>query len=179
MKSLLPTGMAMLTIRPERPEDIPVVWQVNAAAFGRSAEADLVDTLRGRGVVTLSLVAIEEAPIVGHILFTPVTIERKEETHTAVALGPLAVLPAHQNRKIGSQLVTAGLAACRSAGHGVVIVLGHPGYYPRFGFVPAFRHGIRWEQDIPDEVFMVVELLPGALSGVRGVVRYQPEFAAL
>jgi putative acetyltransferase len=169
----------MLTIRQERLEDIPAIWQVNAAAFGHSAEADLVDALRRRGVVTLSLVATEGGQVIGHILFTPITIEAENDMHTATALGPLAVLPLHQNKGIGSRLVRVGLDALREARHGVVIVLGHAAYYPRFGFVPASRHGIRWDRDVPDDVFMVVELLPGALDGVGGVVHYQPEFADL
>lgn len=165
-----------MVIRQERPEDIPLIWRVNAAAFGRAAEAELVDALREQGAALISLVAEEAGEIVGHILFSPVSIEADEGTQTAVALGPMGVLPAYQGRGIGSRLVTAGLEACRSAGHGVVIVLGHPGFYPRFGFVPAVRHGIRWERDVPDEVFMVAELLPGALEGVGGVVHYRPEF---
>jgi len=73
-------------------------------------------------------------------------------------------------------LVEVGLAACREAGHGIVIVLGHPDYYPRFGFRPATLYGIRWEHDAPDEAFMVVELREGTLDGVRGVARYHPAF---
>jgi putative acetyltransferase len=169
----------MTLIRPEGPDDIPAIWRLNEAAFGRAAEADLVDALRRRGAVTLSLVAEENGQLVGHVLFSPVTIEAEQETHTAVALGPLAVLPAFQGRGIGSQLVIAGLEACRYAGHGVVIVLGHPHYYPRFGFEPASRHGIRWDRDVADDVFMVAELLPEELQDVRGVVRYQPEFNAV
>jgi putative acetyltransferase len=169
----------MITIRPERRGDIPAIWRVNKAAFEQTAEADLVDALRRRRAVTLSLVAEEEGQIVGHVLFSPVTIEAEHKTRTAVALGPLAVLPAFQGRGIGSRLVTAGLEACRQAGHGVVIVLGHPNYYPRFGFVPASGHDIYWERDVADEIFMVAELLPEALRSVCGVVHYQPEFDAL
>lgn len=163
-------------VRLEEVGDAAAVWRVNAAAFGRAAEAELVDALREGGGVILSLVAEEEGEIAGHILFTPVTIEEERGEGAAVALGPLAVLPEYQGMGIGSQLVTAGLGMLRAAGHGVVIVLGHPGYYPRFGFVPASRHGIRWDRDVPDNVFMVAELLPGALKGVEGIVHYRPEF---
>jgi putative acetyltransferase len=88
----------------------------------------------------------------------------------------MAVLPAHQRQGVGSLLVRAGLEACRAAGHGCVVVLGHPAYYPRFGFAPASRHGVAWEHPVPDEAFMLLELRPGALGGRGGIVRYQPEF---
>jgi putative acetyltransferase len=88
-------------------------------------------------------------------------------------------LPSHQNQGIGGQLTRAGLEACRAAGYGYVILLGHPTYYPRFGFVPTSRYGIHWDRDVPDEAFMVVELLPGALEGVTGIVHYHPEFDAV
>jgi putative acetyltransferase len=145
------------------------------AAFGRTAEADLVDSLRQRGAYTLSLVAEKEGQVVGHILFTPVMIEG-EERGEAVALGPVAVLPDYQNQGIGTQLIRAGLAACHERGDDVVAVLGHSAYYPRFGFVPSVRVGIRSEYDVPDELFMIAELSLGALAGQTGIVKYQPEF---
>jgi putative acetyltransferase len=91
----------------------------------------------------------------------------------------MAVLPEHQRRGVGSLLVRAGLEECRRAGHGCVVVLGHPEYYPRFGFVPASRHGLAWEHSAPDEAFMVLALRDGALDGLGGVVRYAPEFGAV
>lgn len=163
-------------IRMEQPEDIAAIWQVNEAAFGRPGEADLVDALRQRGAVTLSLVAEQEGKVVGHILFSPMTITNGGEVFTAVGLGPLAVSPAYQKAGIGSQLVKVGLEMLQQAGHSLVIVLGHPTYYPRFGFVPASQFGIRWENEVPDEVFMVLALQPGALDGISGIARYQPEF---
>jgi putative acetyltransferase len=169
----------MIDIRLERTEDWAAVWQVNEAAFDRPGEADLVDALRQRGVVTRSLVAEQDGKIVGHCLFSPVTITAEDQVVTAVALGPVAVLPARQRTGIGSQLIQTGLKMLRQAGHDLVIVLGHAEYYPRFGFVPASRFGIRWENEVPDEVFMVMALRPGGLDGVTGIVRYQPEFAAV
>jgi putative acetyltransferase len=174
----------MATVRRERPEDRAAVQAVNELAFGRAAEADLVDALRTRGQATVSLVAVDAHEVVGHILFSPVTIQPAgeparapgAETVAALGLGPMAVLPARQRHGIGSLLVRRGLEACRDAGHGCVVVLGHPEYYPRFGFAPASRHGVIWEHPAPDEAFMLLELRAGALGGRGGVVRYQPEF---
>lgn len=169
----------MAEVRRENPEDIDAIHDVEEQAFGRPDEANLVDALRRRGTVTLSLVAIEENRVAGHILFSPVTIESGHSRFEAVALGPMAVLPGYQNKGIGSQLARAGLEECRQLGHDVVIVLGHPNFYPRFGFVPARPLGIRWEFDVPEEVFMVAELRPGALAGRGGIVKYQPEFSGV
>lgn len=174
--------MTMITIRPEGSEDGPAVGEVNRLAFGRAAEAELVDALRHalrRTAATpwISLVAEDGGRVVGHILFSPVTIEGDAGTSHAVGLGPMAVLPACQNCGVGSELVRAGLEACRRAGQLVVVVLGHPRFYPRFRFVPARRRGLRCEYDVPDDVFMVAELEPGALAGRSGLVRYHREFA--
>ena len=166
----------MAIVRPERPEDASAVRRVNEQAFGQGAEANLVDALRQRGEPLISLVAVEDDQVVGHILFSPVTVETEQTSWGAVGLGPLAVLPEHQGRGIGSQLVQAGLAQCRQAGHGVAIVLGHPDYYPRFGFVPSKPLGIRWEHNAPEEAFMVLELKEGALVGRGGTAKFLPEF---
>jgi len=88
----------------------------------------------------------------------------------------MSVIPERQNQRIGSLLVEEGLRRCREDGHRFAVVLGHPGFYPRFGFVPAGRFGIKSEYDVADEVFMVMELREGALRGCAGVVKYQPEF---
>lgn len=168
------------TIRPERPGNAATIRAVNERAFGQPAEAALVDALRAAGALTLSLVAEEAGAVVGHIAFSPVTIHAPGGACGAVGLAPMAVLPGSQRRGVGKRLVCAGLAALREAGHGAVVVLGHPGYYPRFGFVPAERFGLRWEHACPPEAFMALELTPGALAEARGgVVRYRPEFAAV
>jgi putative acetyltransferase len=166
----------MVIVREERLEDIVAVRQVNEQAFGRAAEADLVDALRAHGKAVLSLVAVEADRVIGHVLFSPVTIESDEGAFPAVGLAPMAVLPERQRCGIGSLLVKRGLDECRQAGHECVVVLGHPEYYPRFGFAPASRYGIRSEYDVPDEVFMALELREGALRGRAGVAKYQPEF---
>jgi putative acetyltransferase len=166
----------MLTIRAEISEDIPAIYHIHTAAFGQANEADLVDALRRHNALTISLVAIQDGHIVGHIAFSPVTITSSTATIAALGLAPMAVLPAYQRRGIGSQLVEAGLTACHHTTYGVVMVLGHPHYYPRFGFVPAKPLGIVWEHDAPDEAFMVKEIQKDALAQTRGVVKYRPEF---
>ena len=164
-----------IEIRAERPADADAVRLVNELAFGRPDEARLVEALRdvlGR----LSLVALADGMLTGHILFTPVHIERQDPSRTFAGLAPMAVLPAHQRKGVGSALVREGLAGCREAGYDAVVVVGHPEYYPRFGFVPAHTRGLRYEHPAPAEAFMVVELVRGALDGASGVMRYRPEF---
>src|SRR5215470_1023512 len=165
-----------MTIRLEKPEDIPAIRIVNGRAFGRMEEANLVDALRRNGKATISLVAEDDGRVVGHILFSPVTIETSERELVGVGLAPMSVIPERQNQRIGSLLVEDGVRRCREEGRPFVVVLGHPDYYPRFGFVPAGRFGIKSEYDVANEVFMVKELQEGALSGCAGVVKYQPEF---
>jgi putative acetyltransferase len=166
----------MLNLRPEQPQDIAAIHRVNALAFGRPAEADLVDALRANSKTLLSLVAEQDQQIVGHIFFSPVVIDSGSVQYPAVGLAPLAVLPICQRQGIGSKLVQAGLAELTRQGYTAVVVLGHPTYYPRFGFIPSVKFGIRWENDVPENVFMAVELQPAALAGHSGIVRYSPEF---
>ena len=166
----------MLFIRGERPEDSAAIHEVHELAFGRPAEADLVDALRAGRKATLSLVAVEDARIVGHILFSPILINSGDRTFSAVGLAPMAALPERQRCGIGSQLVKAGLLECRNTGHDCVLVLGHPTYYPRFGFVPASRYGLKSEYEVPDEAFMVLAWHEGVLEDRGGVAKYQPEF---
>jgi putative acetyltransferase len=160
-------------IRNEGIADIEAIRRVNEAAFGQPAEARLVDALREQATPFLSLVADDDGAIVGHICFTPV-----EAGHTTIlGLAPMAVLPERQKEGIGTKLIEAGLAACRRAGFGAVVVLGHPQYYPRFGFEPAATKGLRSEYDVPHEAFMLLELVPGAAAGLEGVARYHRAFS--
>jgi putative acetyltransferase len=169
----------MITIRAELPEDYGAVRRVNELAFGQPDEAALVDRLRSEASPYISLVAVSDDQVVGHILFSPVSIESEGRSFMAMGLAPMAVLPEFQNQGVGSALVRAGLRECQAIGHDVVVVLGHAEYYPRFGFIPASRKGIRSEYDVPDEVFMVVELKPDALAGRTGLVKYHPAFGSL
>jgi putative acetyltransferase len=175
---LISTMIDSVLIRHETPGDIELVRAVNEAAFGRPSEADLVDALRERARPHVSLVAERNGAIVGHIMFSPATLARSHDLHV-MALGPMAVMPAHQRIGIGSLLVRKGLETCTGLGAAAVIVLGHPAYYPRFGFAPSVRFGIRSEYDVPDEVFMAMELVPGALAETGGIVHYHEAFAGL
>ena len=164
------------TIRKETVEDIPSIRAVVHAAFGTAGEANLVDGLRCSGALTLSAVAVVGSRVVGHVGFSPVTIDGQ---HPALALAPVAVAPDCQRQGIGSALIRWGLDECRRLGHGGVIVVGEPAYYPRFGFTPASLFGIQCPFPVPPEAFMVLELSPGTASGSRGMVRYRPEFDAV
>jgi putative acetyltransferase len=169
----------MVTILRERKEDANAIRFVLEEAFGQSSEADLVDALRRRGALTLSLVALREDEVVGHIVFSPVMIESAGSSFDAIGLGPMAVLPPYQRKGIGSELVRIGLEQCRDAGHEIVVVVGHPDFYGRFGFVPTKHRDLHCEFDVPDDVFMVMELRQDALAGRGGLVKYQPEFTSV
>jgi putative acetyltransferase len=164
-------------IRFEQAGDADAVARVNTAAFGQPQEAAIVARLRGIADPYLSLVALLDERIVGHILFTPVTIRAETSVSGALGLGPMAVEPQHQGRGIGSALVRAGLDACRRRSHFVVFVVGHPEYYPRFGFQPAAPQGLHFHSAEFDPAFMVIELVPGALAGRTGWVEFLPPFA--
>jgi putative acetyltransferase len=166
----------MLLVRAERPEDRGAVRRVNELAFETAAEADLVDALREGGAAEVSLVAEEGGLLVGHILFSPVSVESEGGDWEASGLGPMAVVPERQGHGVGSALVSEGLRECLRLGREVVFVLGHAEYYPRFGFRPAGPLGLTCEFPTPEEFFMVAELRPGALAGRKGLVRYRPEF---
>ena len=171
--------MKTIVVRRETAEDETAIRTLVERAFGRANEAALVDALRQRGALTLSLVAVDDQQVVGHILFTPVTVESSSGAFGALGLGPMGVLPEYQRSGIGSQLIRASLDECRQMGHEIVVVLGHPHYYPRFGFAPARPRGIEYTHPVPLEVFMLLELRPGALAGRTGRVQYQPEFGAV
>jgi putative acetyltransferase len=161
----------VLVIRPERPADADAIHAVVAAAFPTDAEARLVEALREAGRLTISLVAEDGGEVVGHIAFSPVTVEG---VGGGLGLAPLAVIPERRGEGVGGRLVREGLAAAGRAGAAFAVVLGEPGYYSRFGFEPAARHGLTDEYGGGD-AFQVVTL--GGAPG-RGLVKYAPEFAA-
>jgi putative acetyltransferase len=167
----------MVIVRKEKPEDIKQIYSVNELAFGVSTEAKIVDTIREKCPDTLSLVAEESGEIVGHIFFSPVEIEWEGKGINGMGLAPMAVRPDRQRQGIGSQLVRLGLEILKEKGCPYVIVLGHPEYYPKFGFEPASKYGLtcQWE-GLPDEAFMVIVMKPSILLGVKGVARYRDEF---
>ena len=166
-----------LTIRSEAEADLESIRQVNRLAFGQDAEGQLVDALRDGGFVGLSLVAELDGQVVGHILFSDIRIISESDSVDALALAPMAVIPEQQREGIGSALIESGLDQCRQAGHRIVIVLGHPNYYPRFGFLPELA--VPLQSQYAGEAFMALELVPGALEGVTGEVRYSPPFEAV
>jgi len=151
---------------------------VNRAAFvGSPGEADLVEALRKAGKVVLSLVAEVDGRVVGHALFTHVSLGGPYPASTALGLGPLAVLPGFQGQGVGSALVRAGLDACREAGFTSVFLLGAPAYYSRFGFLPARDFGVHFQND--RDAFQVVELVPGSLSDSNATLSFESEFGAV
>jgi putative acetyltransferase len=166
-------------VRQEEAADVPAVWRVNFAAFGRRGEADLVDALRNHNAVALSLVAARAGTIVGHILFSPVRVEGAAGDGALVSLGPLAVMPSSQRAGVGSALVRAGLMRCGQAGHRGVVVLGDPKYYARFGFTPADAVGLWSDYAESPDGFMALALSPGALADVQGLVTYDSAFQML
>lgn len=165
--------MEAIDIREEQTGDADAIRRVVTAAFGQPQEAQLVDTLRSNCADKLSLVAVNGQDIVGHILFTPAILGEVE----GMGLAPMAVSPTRQRDGIGSELVRAGLAKLEAHGCPFVIVLGHPDYYPRFGFEPASARGVRCEWDVPDDVFMLLVLDEDTMAGKSGLARYRPEFA--
>jgi len=166
-----------MDIRTENPEDVEAVRNINIAAFGRENEANLVDRLRG-SASTFSFVALLSDRIVGHIFFSPVVVEGKCSRNLSIlGLAPVAVLPNYQRQGIGTLLIRQGLKECARSGFNAVVVLGHPDFYSRFGFIPASRKSLKCEYDVPDEAFMVLELESGALEDCSPTVKYRSEFS--
>ena len=165
-------------IRAERETDLDAVRTVNTSAFETPSEANLVDALRKQAAPIISLVAEEGDTIVGHIMFSPVSLSNHPELKI-IGLAPMAVMPENQRKGIGSALVRAGLEQCKQLGFVAVVVLGHTEYYPHFGFSPSSRFGINCEYDVPEESFMAMELQPDALHGRNGKVKYHAAFSNL
>lgn len=167
-----------MQIRAENAADQAEVAKIVEDAFESTAEAGLVDALRSQATPLVSLVAEDKNAIIGHIMFSPVSLA--DYPHISLmGLAPMAVDPKHQRSGIGSALIRAGLRQCRDIGTVAIVVLGHPEYYPRFGFVPASRFDLGCEYDVPDEVFMAIELQEGSLKGASGIIKYHEAFSSL
>ena len=168
----------MVEYRPERPEDVDGIRNVHSLAYAQGAEAALVDRLRAGSALQVSMVAVDGDEVVAHCAFSRVGLEAGGGPEM-FGLGPMGVRPDHQNQGIGSGLIEACLAACRAAGAVAVVCVGHPEYYPRFGFREAGEFGLSCEFPVPEQFFMAIELEDGALADVSGRVRYSPEFGKL
>ena len=166
----------LVEIREERVDDLAAIREVNRLAFEQDQEGNIVDALRVNGGVLLSLVATLNNQVVGHIMYSPLSIDAKI---TGAGLGPIAVLPEHQRQGIGSKLIEAGNQRLKDDGCPFIIVLGHASYYPRFGFKPASMHGIKCEWEVPDNAFMVLILNQAKMQGVSGLAKYRPEFSSV
>ncbi|MDR3686598.1 MAG: N-acetyltransferase [Coriobacteriia bacterium] len=163
------------TVRPERAGDAAAIRRVHAASFPSVGEASLVGSLRDAGDLTVSLVAVVDDEVVGHIAFSPV---RTGGGDVGLGLAPIAVLPENRRQGVASALIVAGLAACVTAGYGWVVVLGDPKFYARFGFSAAAEFGLEDEYG-GGSAFQAIELISGALPRRAGRVGYGPQFAAL
>ncbi len=176
-----------IVIRQERPSDYECTQEVVRKAFLNAEHTDgdefqLVGRLRSSEafVPALSLIAVHEGEVVGHILFTPISIESSAGVSTkSLALAPVSVHPNFQGKTIGARLINEGHDTARRLGYRSVILLGHPNYYPRFGYKPASMWRVKPPFDVPDEAFMALELVPGGLAGAEGVVKYPPAFGLL
>ncbi len=167
-----------MLIRAERERDLAEIHALHVAAFETPAEACLVDALRERVQPIVSLVAEEDSSVIGHILFSPVSLADRPDVKI-MGLAPMAIAPDRQRSGVGSALVRAGLERCKESGFGAVVVLGHAEYYPRFGFSPSTNFDICCEYEVPEEAFMALELKPGYLRDESGAVRYHPAFNEL
>lgn len=160
-------------IRDATPSDFPAIRAVLRHAFPGDDEANLVEQLRADGDALVELVAATDIAIQGHILYSPLAIERAGETLAAAALAPVAVLPAFQRSGIGGELIRAGNARCADLGLSAIIVLGHADYYPKFGFSAALAESL--EAPFKGSHFMALELKLGVLQD-GGRVRYAKAF---
>jgi putative acetyltransferase len=168
----------MIQIRAERSGDLEDIRQINDAAFKGGNESRLVEAIRNSElfVPELSLAAEVEGKLIGHILFSIVSIKSDDIEVPTLALAPMAVEPEYQNQGVGSKLVIGGLKRAKELGFEHVVVLGHPEFYPRFGFVPASTKGIDSPFPVPDEVFMALEIKEGSLNEIKGKIVYPPAF---
>ena len=173
----------MLTIREEEIKDYNEVEKVveesfKTAEFSDKDEHNLVRRLRNSNefIKELSLIAEDENKILGHVLLTKALINGEDTSFEALALAPLAVLPEYQKSGIGKKLMNKAIERARELGYKSIVVLGHEKYYPKFGFEKASKYGVKAPFEVPDEAYMILELLPGGLNGVSGIVEYSKAF---
>jgi putative acetyltransferase len=169
---------SQLLIRPETPQDIAAIQRVNNLAFGRTNEGELVVALKALQSFDprLSLVAEREAEILGYVLFFPITIQAETDSVPALSLGPIAVHPNHQNKGIGGKLIRSGQAQALACGFTRVVLIGHPKYYPRFGYRKASSWGLTNPWNILGDAFMAIELVEGSFQDKGGLVSYPEVF---
>ena len=166
----------VVTIRSEEAADVEVIHSIHRSAFPTEAEARLVDRLREGRKLTISLIAEVKHRVVGHVAFSPVSIDPQSQAKQGVGLGPLAVLPEWQGKGIGERLITRGIEDCRRGGYSFIVVLGGPEFYERFGFRRASLFGLGNEYGV-DDPFMALELRLGGFPKVPGTVRYVKVFS--
>jgi len=164
-----------LRIDAERTRDVDAIRAVHRAAFAQEVEGTIVDALRDAGGLTISLVACGGDRVVGHVALSP--MQTSKPAARVLGLGPIGVLPERERSGVGTALMQSAIDLARGEGFDAIFVLGHPEYYTRFGFIPASRFGIRSEYDVPDDVFMALELQPSGLTDCAGLVRYHAAFA--
>ena len=182
MSNLVESERIMLIIREEHSDDIDYIYNLEAEAFGRPDEADLIIILREADALILSQVALLDDEIVGHAAYSLVSITVGDSIHHSPALGPIAVAPAHQRQGVGSALMHAGMKAMTEMGYGLLFLVGHVTYYPRFGFQPALPLGFTSDYIQPGgrhEHFMVCALNEQVTENLRGHVRFHPAFDAV
>ncbi|MCC3860402.1 GNAT family N-acetyltransferase [Pseudemcibacter aquimaris] len=168
-----------MKIRKEEIQDHVLVEDILKMAFESDGEARLVKALRDQASPIISLVAEnDECAIVGQIMFTPVTIDGCEDVKI-MGLAPVSVTPEEQGKGYGGALIKAGLHECRKLGMDGVVLLGHPDYYPKFGFKTSTEYDLACEYDVPAEAFMAMELSAGAFDKVSGTVKYHKVFSEL
>jgi putative acetyltransferase len=165
--------IAGLIIRPQnRAEDLEAILAINAQAFGKGRGTPAFQALRSSAEDIVSLVAERQGEVIGHVFFSPVTLE-SEPPLGGMGLGELAVAPDWQRQGVGKALTEAGIHALRAAHCPFVIVIGVPAYYPRLGFQVGGEYGLKCQWEVPPESFMVRILDPIALGDRTGVARYR------
>jgi putative acetyltransferase len=169
-----------MLLRTETPKDYDHVYQLNIAAFGnREDESKLIERIRlsEEFIPELSIIADNQGEIVGHILLSKAKVVQADEIYDVIVLAPVAVHPMHQKKGIGGMLINEGVKRATRLGYGLVLLIGHPTYYPKFKFQQAAKYGLTLRQfDVPEDVFMVRELIEGELGRISGELQYPKAF---